>query len=1013
MKILIRLGIVLVVLIAGLLIAGQIIVNKPFFREKITKIASDALHRDVSLSGLSLSIFPSIGVNLKDFNINEQDGKTSFASLANLRVSVALFPLLKKEIIIKEIYLDHPKINVEKKNENTFNFSDIINATASVSTQSVTREKTQAPETKEASASPNITIDSIRINQAELMYKETLPSGEVKSFHLKGLDLGVDDFSFTQPVIISLSCGFGESAELSVKGKLGPLSAKPEQMQAAVEIDLHGLSDKDLAPFVPKETLNGMGFEKLLVKGNVNGSLESGISGNLEVSLNLLPANKEIHVNSSFQAKNLEEVTLKELIIQLGKTAKISVHGKAGPLNVPSDQIKTDMELDLSGLSSDDLLAFVPAEKFQGNSFQNLSVKGKVQGSMAEQITGDLTVSVKVLPADKDINVKGSFQAVGMETLNLKELSVQVGKTAHVLMKGNISGLKGPQENIKADIDLDLSGLNSAELAPFVTAEQLQGYGFQNLTVKGKVQGSMADQLGGDLSVSLKLLPDNKDIRLKGSVIGKKNDEFTLKELALNFGSSDLTLTGNIKNLKAPKGQFDLKSNLINGEDFLLSSPKTDAKAAKEEPKKEESKSAGPENPLYGNSIFQNTDMVFNTDLKKIQFKGNVIENLNFKITVKQGMVTMNPFALSIFGGKISGTGVVNLQSEKIGFDIQQQMTDIMLEQASKANTGEEKIFGKLTGNASFKGTGLSKPDLQKTLSGQAKVEIKEGKTVGANLKKQVLLKMDNPLLTQLLPGLVKMQQDAKKEPDIKETKFKDFIIDTNIASGKANLQKMNLTTDDFTLRGSGPVDFDMQANLQTQLVFSKAFTEGLTGGKDLSGKLPYENGGMLIPVRITGSLNNPTVLPDFAAIIGALAKGELGQKLGNLLGGKEGKDGKKSNPLSNLLGGNQNQGTQSSDSGTANTTSSSQSSPLGNLLGGNQSNVGTTNTQSAPAKQNPLGNLLGGGQNSSGQTSQQENPLDALLGGGNNQNSSQSQGSNSEQQQQNSDNPLKKLKLF
>jgi len=773
-------------------------------------------------------------------------------------------------------------------------------------------------------------------------------------------------------------------------------------MQSVVEIDLHGLSDKDLAPFVPKEALQGMGFEKLLVKGNINGSLESGISGDLEVGLNLLPSNKEIHLNSSFQAKNLEEVTLKELVIQLGKTAKISVHGKAGPLNVPSDQIKTDVELELSGLSSDDLTPFVPAEQFQGNSFQNLSVKGKVQGSMAEQISGDLTVSVKVLPANKDINVKGAFQAVGMETLNLKELSVQVGKTAHVLMKGNISGLKGPQENIKADIDLDLSGLNSEELAPFVTAEQLQGYGFQNLTVKGKIQGSMADQLGGDLAVSLRLLPDNKEIRLKGSVIGKKNDEFILKELALNMGSSDLTLTGNIKNLKAPKGQFDLKSALINGEDFLLSAPKT-AETKKEEPKKEDIKAAaaGPENPLFGNELFQNTDMVFNADLKKIQFKGNVIENLNLKVTIKQGIVTMNPFGLGIFGGKISGTGVVNLQSEKIGFDIQQQMTDVMLEQASKANTGEEKIFGKLTGNASYKGTGLSKTDLQRTLSGQTKVEVKEGKTVGANLKKQVLLKMDNPILAQFLPGLAKMQQEVKKEPDIKETKFKDFIIDTNVASGKANLQKLNLTTEDFTLRGSGTVDFDMQQNLQTTLVFSKQITESLTGGKEMP--LPYENGGLLIPLKLTGLVSSPTVLPDFAAIISALTKGQLGQQLGNLLGGKEGKDGKKSNPLSNLLGGQKGQDSQ--------TSGSPQGSPIGNLLGGSQNNANTgASTQSAPAKQNPLGNLLGSGQNNSGQ-SQKKSPLGGLFGGSND---SSSQNQNSKQgQESDSGSPLNKLKLF
>jgi hypothetical protein len=171
----------------------------------------------------------------------------------------------------------------------------------------------------------------------------------------------------------------------------------------------------------------------------------------------------------------------------------------------------------------------------------------------------------------------------------------------------------------------------------------------------------------------------------------------------------------------------------------------------------------------------------------------------------------------------------------------------------------------------------------------------------------------------------------------------------------------MKLTTEDFTLRGSGQVDFALQANLLANVIFSKRFTLSMTDGKDLSDLLPYENEGLLIPVRITGSLMSPMVLPDLATVLSSLTQGKLKQQIGSLLGGKEGEGG---SPLNQILGG------------TSTGSKDQKTSPLGQILGGTSSG-GTKGQQSSPLNQ-----ILGGPQTSqtSGST---KSPLDAILGGG------------------------------
>lgn len=609
MKIIIRIVFGLALLFIVLLIGVQIAVNRPFFREKITKIASEKLHREVTLGGMSLSFFPSIGLNLKEFDIREKNGKDSFVKLDNLRINVATMPLLKKEVEVSSIVLTRPKINVEKDAEGNFNFSDLLGAP-----QAPSEEKAPTPEAPGA-IPPKISVESLKIDDAEFSYKETLPSGESKAYMLKDLDLNIKNFSLKDPVSANLSCTLGVS-------------------------------------------------------------------------------------------------------------------------------------------------------------------------------------------------------------------------TTH------------------------------------------------------------------------------QKLRLEGSLTAKAMEEIVLKNFRLNLGTSDIVVTGQIANLqKAPVGDLNITSRFLDIADFLALIPAQVPKPApvETEPQPaEEVVRTGPENPLFGNEIFQKTRFNVSSLFQKVQWKDNTLSDIVLKAKLEQGILDISEFSLNGYDGKVSGVGQVNLQQEKIGYNLGVNVGGIQLEKVTTANLGQGKLQGTLTAQSAFKGSGLSKPDMKSTLSGNAKIEVKEGKVLGTNLKSQLLSKMKNPILSQFLPGLAQMRKEAETQ-SVKETPFQDFIIDIQVANGIATLQKMNLKTQEIILTGNGQVDFNLQSDLNANAIFSKEFTETMTGGTDLSNLIPYRDGGLHLPVKITGPLTKPRVMPDLTTIIAALAKGQLKGGAEKLLkGGVETLTTPLKKPLEGILGGTQ-----------------------------------------------------------------------------------------------------------
>jgi uncharacterized protein involved in outer membrane biogenesis len=153
----ILLGVIAVVIIA-LFILIKIYVKPENIRAFLIPQAEKALNRKVNLGELNISLFKGIEVN--DFAIKEQDGKTDFLRCQVFVLKYKLLPLLSKRLIIEELKLLSPQIRVERDSEGKFNFEGI-------GQKKEVPEKENQEQAKEIKGLPiSLLVDSIKIENA-------------------------------------------------------------------------------------------------------------------------------------------------------------------------------------------------------------------------------------------------------------------------------------------------------------------------------------------------------------------------------------------------------------------------------------------------------------------------------------------------------------------------------------------------------------------------------------------------------------------------------------------------------------------------------------------------------------------------------------------------------------------------------------------------------------------------------------------------------------------------------
>ncbi len=328
------------------------------------------------------------------------------------------------------------------------------------------------------------------------------------------------------------------------------------------------------------------------------------------------------------------------------------------------------------------------------------------------------------------------------------------------------------------------------------------------------------------------------------------------------------------------------------------------------------------------------TQFVADVSIAKFFLREIAISNLMAKAVIDHGRVTVNPFSLTLNGGAVNFSALMNLAMAGYEYDVNANLGDVPIEPLANTFMPEKKgqYKGTLQTSARIKGAGITGPSLQKNLGGQ----------LGLTLTNANIQVLDNPRLQKILRPIAV----AIRVPELANSPLSWVNAQTIISNGTINIPVATAESSVFRAGLSGTITMaSVMSNsvlnrLPVDLALSRTVAErARMAPADLATNVQF----VALPrfVSVGGTVGEPKPQIDSVAV-GRILAGTVG----NFVGGDAGK----------ILRGLGNLGAGSStNTSSTNVTSTN---AVGNLIQGlggllqrqSKTNVPTTN---APARNN------------------------------------------------------------
>jgi AsmA protein len=118
-------GLLALLLAAGVYFAVAFDANE--WKGEIARAVMEKKQRILRIDGdLALSLFPRIGVRLGRSSLTERRSDKPFAELESAKLSLALLPLLRKEVVVDGIELVGVKARIVRRRDGTLNIADLL-----------------------------------------------------------------------------------------------------------------------------------------------------------------------------------------------------------------------------------------------------------------------------------------------------------------------------------------------------------------------------------------------------------------------------------------------------------------------------------------------------------------------------------------------------------------------------------------------------------------------------------------------------------------------------------------------------------------------------------------------------------------------------------------------------------------------------------------------------------------------------------------------------------------------
>jgi AsmA protein len=399
---------------------------------------------------------------------------------------------------------------------------------------------------------------------------------------------------------------------------------------------------------------------------------------------------------------------------------------------------------------------------------------------------------------------------------------------------------------------LELGGL-TLDFLGVTMAGSLSGQKLlSNLSLSGAVDIREFDPRTVLDALKVELVTADAGVMKKASA--KANLLYTPTQLGLRdmqLKLDDSTLTGRV-GLERDKLTYSLAVDDINIDRYLP--------PAEQGGSKEEGSLDAVDLPL---EALRTLNAAGDVKFGKAKFSGLTLTDAAFALTAANGALRLTPSA-SLYGGKYGGTIDVQVQNNAARISADQQLDQVDVGALGRDLLGSEDIKG--TGNVKLKvaAAGTNLGQVRRDLDGDVSFAITNGSIEGIDLWFE---------LRRARARLDKAEVPERGNAP-KRTSFSSLTASGVVENAVLMNRDLTGKLDFMTLTGNGTVnlltnaiDFDLKAT----------FIDGPTLQSDPA---MVKYAGAVVPFRATGTVDDPSILPDFGAIVKQRVTSEVNQRV-------------------------------------------------------------------------------------------------------------------------------------
>jgi AsmA protein len=369
--------------------------------------------------------------------------------------------------------------------------------------------------------------------------------------------------------------------------------------------------------------------------------------------------------------------------------------------------------------------------------------------------------------------------------------------------------------------------------------------------------------------------------RLTGSTT-----QANLEDLKARLDQTNLEGRVEVPRFQGPAVRFDLSLDDIDADRYLPPPAEGEkpAEPAPATPGAATAAAAGDQGlPM---ETLRALDVDGNLRIGRLKISNLRMTDILLKLTAKDGLIKLDPTQAQLYQGSYLGHIRLDARGKQPKLAVDERLTGVQAGPLLKDFMGEERLLGRAGVTAKLTMVGDAAEAMKKSLNGTADFAFLDGAVKGVNVAHMI----------RAARARIRGEPPPAEEP--KQTDFTELSGSIKFTNGVGRNHDLQAKSPLLRLKGEGT------ANLVTEQLDYLLTTVVVDTGAGQGGKEMEDLKGLTIPIKVTGSFQEPKYKLELEKLISAEAKKQVQEKVEKKiekeLGGKL--DGKTKDLLKGLF---------------------------------------------------------------------------------------------------------------